>query len=77
MQPLEGAVCDLIALVFDLFDRRHLALDFGKVFKEFGEQLRAAHGGVGLGLEVVEELVRPRHELFEHAALYMPNVTDV
>ena len=75
VEALEGAVGDRVALVLHFLDRLHFPFDVGEVVEQFAEQLRAADGGVGLGVEVVEELVGLRHQLFEHAALYTPNVT--
>src|SRR6266849_9274715 len=71
VQPLEGAVGDPVALVLDFLDGGDLALDVGEIVEQRAEQLRAAHGGVGLGVEIVEKLLRFRHQLFQHAAFYL------
>jgi len=75
VQPLERAVRDVVALVLHLLDGGDLALDVGEVLEESEQELGTADGDFRLGVEVVEELVRLRHQFFEHAALYMACVT--
>ncbi len=63
--------------MFHILDGGDLALYVGEVLEEGQEQLGPADGGIRLRVEVVEELVRPGHQLFEHAALYTRFVTGV
>src|SRR5439155_8909609 len=75
VQPLEGAVRDVVALVLHALDGGDLPLDVGEVLEEREQELGTSDGDFRLGVEVVEELVRLRHQFFEHAALYMARVT--
>ena len=72
VKALERAVRDVVSFVLDLLDGRDLALDVGEVLEQREQQARTPYGRFGLGVEVVEELVRLRHQFFQHAALYTP-----
>ena len=59
---------DAVALVLHVLDGGDLAFYVDEVVEQRGQQLGSADGGVGLRVEVVEELIRPRHQLFQHRA---------